>query len=233
MNENRLFLPEGSLTLLAERAGIGQRALAVTIAQNLQKQYPQRQVLYFSLEMARQYMYCCHRIPSNSKLCVIDHLFHLEDIRSIAQLICNYDKYDDLSNYRVDRITDIRILDERAKPIERVLGEKERLQLADHMAEHIYMFAGKSVPVKFRANRYIINDIIDYFGLDAKFSDVTDDDMTVTVKVNEEDMFKWAVQYGDHAVVLKPHSLHNRVREAMKQAVRMYEEPINQDTSTD
>lgn len=87
MNENRLFLPEGSLTLLAERAEIGQRALAVTIAQKLQKQYPQREVLYFSLEMARQYMYCCHRIPSNSKLCVIDHLFYLEDIYSTAQLM--------------------------------------------------------------------------------------------------------------------------------------------------
>lgn len=139
-------------------------------------------------------------------------------------LICNYDKYDDLSNYRVDRITDIRILDEHAKPIERVLGEKERLQLADHMAEHIYMFTGKSIPVKFRANRYIINDIIDYFGLDAKFSEITNESVIVTVRVNEEDMFKWAVQYGDHAVILEPQSLRDRVRAAMKQAVKMYEE---------
>ncbi len=87
MNEKHLFLPDGSLTLLAERAGIGQRALAVTIAQKLQKQYPKRQILYFSLEMSRQHMYCCHRIASDSKLCVIDHLFFLEDILSTAQLM--------------------------------------------------------------------------------------------------------------------------------------------------
>ena len=31
-------------------------------------------------------------------------------------LICNYDKYDDVSNYRLDRIRDIRILDEPGKP---------------------------------------------------------------------------------------------------------------------
>ena len=33
-------------------------------------------------------------------------------------LICNYDKYDDISNYRVDRIKDLEILDEPAKPFE-------------------------------------------------------------------------------------------------------------------
>ena len=33
-------------------------------------------------------------------------------------LICNYDKYDDISNYRVDRIRNIQILEENGKPFE-------------------------------------------------------------------------------------------------------------------
>lgn len=33
-------------------------------------------------------------------------------------LICNYDKYDDISNYRVDRIRNIQILEEKGKPFE-------------------------------------------------------------------------------------------------------------------
>ena len=87
MNENRLFLPEGSLTLLAARPMIGKDAFSVTIAQKLQKQYPQKQVLYFSLEKPRKYLYCYYRIPSDTKLCVIDHLFCLEDICSTSRLI--------------------------------------------------------------------------------------------------------------------------------------------------
>lgn len=87
MKENQLILPDGSLTLLAARPGMGQGALAITIAQKLQKRYPKRQVLYFSLEMPRKYLYCCYKIPADSKLCVIDHLFNLEDICSTAQLI--------------------------------------------------------------------------------------------------------------------------------------------------
>ena len=69
-------------------------------------------------------------------------------------LICNYDKYDNLSNYRVERITKIRILDEPIKPI-RELKEGE-INLPKHMAEHIYMFAGESVRAKFKAKNYII-----------------------------------------------------------------------------
>ncbi len=141
-------------------------------------------------------------------------------------LICNYDKYDGLSNYRVDRITNIKLLDTPVRPVEKVTGTEKRLNLAEHMAEHIYMFSGESIRVKFCANRYIINDIIDYFGMDAEFSDVTENDMIVTVKINEEDMFKWAVQYGDHAVVLEPKSLRDRVYAALKQAVKIYEESI-------
>ncbi len=135
-------------------------------------------------------------------------------------LICNYDKYDDLSNYRVDRIIDIKLLDTPVKPLDSVNG----LDLSKHMAEHLYMFTGNTIHVKFRANRYIINDIIDYFGTDAVFSDINENDMLVTVNFNEEDMFKWAVQFGDHAVIIEPASLRQKVYEALKLAVEKYEE---------
>ncbi len=137
-------------------------------------------------------------------------------------LVCNYDKYDDLSNYRVDRISDIRILAEPAKPIGNILRNRTGLPLSEHMAEHIYMFAGESIPVTFRADRYIVPDIIDYFGMEVEFSEMTEDTVQVAVRINEEDMFKWAVQYGDHAVVLAPQSLRDRVREALRIALKQY-----------
>lgn len=139
-------------------------------------------------------------------------------------LICNYDKYDNLSNYRVDRICNIRLTDNPIKPVKKLKGYKDGFRLSEHMAEHIYMFSGNSIHVKFRANSYITNDIIDYFGMDAEFSEINDENMIVSVKINEEDMFKWAVQYGEHAVVLEPKSLRDRIYNALKQAVKIYEE---------
>lgn len=134
-------------------------------------------------------------------------------------LICNYDKYEGISHYRVDRIQDIRILDAPCKPLQAVNG----LDLSRHMAEHIYMFTGESIRVKFRASRSILNDIMDYFGMEAEFSDATEQDVLVKLRINEEDMFKWAVQYGDHVVVLEPESLRSRVESAFRQALARYE----------
>ncbi len=41
-------------------------------------------------------------------------------------LICNYDKYNDISNYRIDRIAKIKILDEPVKPFEQLTGADNR-----------------------------------------------------------------------------------------------------------
>ena len=57
-------------------------------------------------------------------------------------LIGNYDKYEDVAHYRLDRIADIRVLDTPAKPARRVRGLENGFHLPQHMAEHVYMFAG-------------------------------------------------------------------------------------------
>ena len=139
-------------------------------------------------------------------------------------LICNYDKYDNIANYRIDRIKNIRILDTAAKSFEDTQGKKYGLDLSEHITEHIYMFSSDVIQVKFRANRYIINDVIDYFGKTAEITDVKDNDCIVSIRVSEEDMFKWAVQYSEHAAVISPVSLRERVIEALKNAVNNYGE---------
>ncbi|MDY6016774.1 MAG: WYL domain-containing protein [Oscillospiraceae bacterium] len=131
-------------------------------------------------------------------------------------LICNYDKYDNISHYRVDRIIDIEILDEPVKPMKNVTGYKNGLDLPKHVAEHIYMFCGESVNAKFRADRFIVNDIVDWFGTGVKFSNETDKTVDVSVKVNEMAMFHWAMQYGTHVEILEPESLRSKVAEAVK-----------------
>ncbi|MBO6060593.1 MAG: WYL domain-containing protein, partial [Clostridia bacterium] len=61
-------------------------------------------------------------------------------------LICNYDKYDDISNYRVDRIADVKVLDTPVKPFESLPWAKEsRLDLTEYMRRHVYMFSSEDV----------------------------------------------------------------------------------------
>ena len=130
-------------------------------------------------------------------------------------LICNYDKYDSLSNYRIDRITGIRILDAKRKPV-RALKEGE-INLPKHMAEHLYMFAGESIRTKFKAKDYIIDQIIDWFGLEPRITKVNNDECMVEVVVNEEAFFCWAMQYGLHIEVLEPLSMRARIKDAVRE----------------
>ena len=126
-------------------------------------------------------------------------------------LVCNYEKYDNISHYRLDRITNIKLLDTPAKPQRMVKGIENGLDLPKHLAEHLYMFAGESVAVKFIAKRYIVTDVIDWFGKDIKFSDATDDEVKVTVKVNPIAMKMWALKYSRHIRVIFPQSLVDEI----------------------
>lgn len=137
-------------------------------------------------------------------------------------LICNYDKYDDVSNYRVDRITDIQLLDTPVKPMKNMKGLEHGLNLPKHMAEHVYMFTGESVPVTFRAKKYLLTDLFDWFGKEMQFTDETEEEVTVRVTVNLDAMRKWALQYALHVKVLKPERLVEMLREDVKQAAEQY-----------
>ena len=137
-------------------------------------------------------------------------------------LICNYDKYDDVSNYRVDRITDIQLLDTPVKPMKNVKGLEHDLNLPKHMAEHVYMFTGESVPVTFRAKKYLLTDLFDWFGKAMQFTDETEDEVTVRVSVNLDAMRKWALQYALHVKVLKPERLVEMLKEDVKRAAEQY-----------
>ena len=138
-------------------------------------------------------------------------------------LIGNYDKYDDVSHYRMDRITDVTILDEKVKPKNQVKDFADGYSLPKHMAEHIYMFSGPSVRVKFLINDYRMNELIDWFGKDFRVLKSSREGMIeVTVKCNETAMFYWALQYGPYVEVLEPVELRNKVAEAVTKMAEKY-----------
>lgn len=137
-------------------------------------------------------------------------------------LIGNYDKYNNVSNYRVDRITGIRSLDIPVKSTKKVEGLENGLDLSKHMAEHIYMFSDKTERVTFRASKGIVTEIIDWFGKDVRFSNETEDEVTADVRVSPKAMKFWAMQYGEYVTVTHPESLVNEVKTALQKAAEKY-----------
>ena len=138
-------------------------------------------------------------------------------------LICNNDKYDNVSNYRVDRMTDMELLSERAKPFETLTGSDGRkLDLTAYMEKHIYMFSGENTRVVFRADKAVLSDIIDMFGKDVRFSDESDEQITVTADVNEPAMEQFAKTYTPFIEIIKPLALKEKMIENLSAGLEKY-----------
>ncbi len=134
-------------------------------------------------------------------------------------LIANYDKYDNISHYRVDRISDIVLLDE---PVKKQKELSETINLPKHMAEHIYMFSGESARVAMRIEKFLVGDVIDWFGKDVIFHNETEATVDVSVAVNLEAMRYWAMQYANHVEVLRPEKLREQIKKDLLAAVEKY-----------
>ena len=137
-------------------------------------------------------------------------------------LISNTDNHDNVAHYRIDRITDCRMLDEAAKPQKKVKGLENGLNLPKHMAEHIYLFCGESIPVVLEAEDGMTDDIIDWFGKDFRILSQKDGKIKLRVNCNENAMFYWALQYGAYVEVLEPKNLRDKVKNAVAEMNQKY-----------
>lgn len=139
-------------------------------------------------------------------------------------LIGNFDFYENIGHYRLDRIRHIQLLDTPIKPVEKLPEGRGGLALPSHMAEHIYMFGGKSDVVTFQAKKHILNDIIDWFGKDVRFSHEDEETIRVTVRVNLGAMKFWALQYAPYVTILSPAALREDVKAGLATALEQYQQ---------
>ena len=139
-------------------------------------------------------------------------------------LICNYDKYDDISNYRIDRMTDMEILSERVKPFNTLTGSDGRpLDLREYMEKHVYMCSGENIRAVFRADKSVISDVIDMFGKDVRFSDESENEITVTAEVDDQAMEQFARAFMPWIEVIKPIALRERMRNDLNAGIQKYQ----------
>ena len=130
-------------------------------------------------------------------------------------LIGNYDKYDNISHYRLDYMTETQMLDDKVKPKDKVEDFAQGYSLPKHMAEHIYMFSGPSVQVKMRVRENIMGQLIDWFGKGFRIVQEDADGLIISVVCNEMAMKYWALQYGEYVEVLEPKSLREAICDAI------------------
>lgn len=139
-------------------------------------------------------------------------------------LIGNYDKYDNISHYRVDKMTNVKILEQRAKAKKEIVEFAKGYNLPKHMAEHIYMFGGESVKVKFHTQESMMSEMIDWFGKDFRVRRLDNrGEIEITVNCNKNAIFFWALQYGPYVEIVEPEDIRNRIKKCIIEMYKKYE----------
>ena len=129
-------------------------------------------------------------------------------------LIGNYDEYDDVSHYRLDRITDVKILNENRKPMKSIKGLEKGFDISKYISEHVYMYSGDSERIRLRTNEYMIGTLVDGFGKKVRIELDEGSDIIVSLTCNPNAFFFWAMQYGQSIEVLAPDSMRERIKKA-------------------
>ena len=138
-------------------------------------------------------------------------------------LIGNYDKYDDISHYRLDKMTCVEMLTEKVKQQNQVMGLEQGLNLPKHMAEHIYRCSGGSVTSNMLVDETIIGELVDWFGNDFYvIKKRQNNQVLVRLRCNEQAFFYWTLQYGPYVEVLEPVSLRRKIAEAVSEMNEKY-----------
>ena len=133
---------------------------------------------------------------------------------------CN-EKHKNLGHYRLDRITEIRLLDEPATPLKSLPGHEFGIDYHDYATSLPYMYADKPEVVDFLADETVVDQIVDWFGDNARIAR-QGDKLHVTVKASPLAMEYWAMQYLNHVEVLSPASLRTRIRENLQRGLGKY-----------
>ncbi len=138
-------------------------------------------------------------------------------------LICNIDKYDNLSHFRVDRMTRVEIEDQPLRSIGEVSEYKNYIDFDEYHKSVFSMFGGKPQNVRIRFSDELATAVFDRFGLDADVSDIKDGSFTVSANVRiSQGFISWLSIFGDKAKVLAPQNLCSDIRAFIDALHRAY-----------
>ena len=129
-----------------------------------------------------------------------------------------------MSFHRLDRITNMRICDRAAVPLTDVPGYENGIDYKQIASTMPYMYTDEPERIEFIADEYIVDQIVDWFGLDIKMSAIpnTPGKVKVDLFASPNAMEHWALQYLNHVEVTKPTHLRERIKTALEKAKDVY-----------
>ena len=133
-------------------------------------------------------------------------------------LVAHYEKYGQITNFRVDRMENAEITEQAAKPM------LTDFKLSDYLNSVFSMFSGEMRQVKLKFHSSLINPVIDRFGKNAKIIPIDDEHFVLVTQVQTQrpqPFFSWLFLFGEKAEILEPVSLREEYRDMLLRTAEM------------
>ena len=134
------------------------------------------------------------------------------------------EKWKEMRYYRMDRITNIQLLDEPQTPLRSLKGYENGIDYKRFSQAMPYMFADELQSVELIADGWAIDQIVDWFGKDIVLEEQEDGRFLVRVKASINAMEYWAMQYMNAVEIVSPLELRERLRKNLQVANEKYKE---------
>ena len=138
-------------------------------------------------------------------------------------LIGNYDKYNNLAHFRIDRMRAVTEIEEAARPYSEVCEYKETFDVADYTKKLFGMFVGEVRGIELRCSKRILEQVADRFGENVFIKNVTETHFDFgTDAVISEALVTWLTNYGSDIEVLAPQSLRDMMKDRAEKILSIY-----------
>ena len=132
------------------------------------------------------------------------------------------EKYKWVVYYRMDKITDIQLLDDKATPLRSIKGYENGIDYKRFSSALPYMFSDEPEQITFAVDEeWMIDQLVDWFGFEFK-TVKKDGRIIVTVNASLYAMEYWAMQYLNYVEILTPLSLREKIAQNIKNADKKY-----------
>lgn len=138
-------------------------------------------------------------------------------------LVGNYGKYNNLSNYRLDRIRHAVVTEEKVRHFSEVSPYRDFFDAADYLHKTFNMYNGEQELVELRCANDILEAVVDKFGTDMEFCCHDENGFTVRSRICVSDgLMEWLLQYGGRITVQAPESLRRAMMEKVEGLRKAY-----------
>lgn len=190
--------------------------------------------LFYNIEIIDEAIERGKIIRFNYNRYEIDKKLHKNFIHEVSpyQLILNNQRYylmgcnmkfGTVTYYRLDRITDMEILeDSKVKDIKTIEGYEYGIDYKDLAISRPYMYNDKAEKVEFLTNYKMLNQIMDWFGDNFEVEKAENKKIKVSLKVSLNAMEYWAMQYLNSIEIIAPLKLREKVKSNINDAYFKY-----------